>query len=180
MDVVLTLGRVSELTPDELAARRTLSLAVYPPDEDQAWSGRHLEWATPEWCARVINSCGELVSYTGIVLRQGTYDGQSVWIGGIGGVQTHPAARGRGYAKLGIERAREFFRAQSEVAFALLVCRPELIEYYGGLGWREFRGQLLVRQYGQVSEFTFNRVMSYGVRAAGPSVGVIDLSGPPW
>ena len=177
---IVSLSRVAELTDGDRAALRALSLAVYPPDEAANWPGRHLEWATAEWCVRVWDGNGELASYTGMVLRQGTHDGQPVRIGGVGGVKTHPAARRRGYAGLSVRRAVEFFQAQPDVAFGLLVCAPHLIGYYSRLGWREFGGRLLVGQHGAVMEFTFNRVMTCDVRIAGPAAGTIDLCGPPW
>ena len=61
-----------------------------------------------------------------------------------------------------------------------LVCEPTLQAYYAGLGWREFGGQLLVRQHGETADFTFNRVMTNGVNGGGPTAGTIDLCGPPW
>ncbi len=79
-----------------------------------------------------------------------------------------------------MQRAMEFFREQPGVAFAVLVCGPHLIGHYSRLGWREFAGRLLVRQYGEAVEFTFNRVMTFGIRSAAPQTGTIDLLGPPW
>jgi aminoglycoside 2'-N-acetyltransferase I len=180
MDAIVSLNRVTDLTDSERAALRALSLAVYPPNEAADWPGRHLEWAAAEWCVRVWGDDGELASYTGMVLRQATHDGQPVRIGGVGGVKTHPAARRRGYAGRGLRRAVEFFHEQPDVAFALLVCAPHLIGYYSRLGWQEFGGRLLVEQHGTVAEFTFNRVMTCDVRLAGPVAGTIDLCGPPW
>jgi hypothetical protein len=177
---LLSLNRVAELTDSAHAALRALSLAVYPPDEAANWPGRHLEWAAAEWCVRVWGGDGELASYTGMVLRQATYDGQPVRIGGVGGVKTHPAARRHGYAGLGVRRAVEFFHAQPDIAFGLLVCAPHLLGYYARLGWQEFGGRMLIRQHGAVVEFTFNRIMTCDVRSAGPAAGTIDLCGPPW
>jgi hypothetical protein len=89
-------------------------------------------------------------------------------------------ARGQGLAGLGIRRALQFFREQRSVDFALLVCEPSLLNYYTRLGWRQFAGQLLVRQHGVETEFTLNRVMTHGVRSEGPAAGTINLCGPPW
>lgn len=171
---------LSDLSTEELAAIRAVSLAVHPPEESASWPGRHLEWARPEWCICVSDEAGLLVTYAGLVLRNGKYGQASVRIGGIGGVMTHPEARGRGYAGIAMQQAIEFFRSQSNVDFALLVCKPQLIGYYGSLGWREFSGQLVVQQYGQESLFTFNRIMTHAVRLAAPTDGSIDLGGPPW
>ncbi|NOS99289.1 MAG: GNAT family N-acetyltransferase [Phycisphaerales bacterium] len=171
---------VADLNAGERDAVDVLSRAVYPPAEWADWPGRKLEWEKPPRCVRVWGGDGELASYIGVVLRQATHDGRAVPIGGIGGVKTHPAARGRGYAALGVQRAIEFFQEQADVMFALLVCEPDLIPYYARLGWREFGGTLLVRQYGAIVEFTFDRTMTLRVRRDGPIDGVIDLCGPPW
>lgn len=180
MDPVVSLNRVADLSDREAAAVRALGQAVYPPAEWADWPGHRLEWAPAEWCVRIWGSNGELASYVGIVLRQASHDGQPLRIGGVGGVKTHPATRGQGFAGLGIRRAVEFFHEQGDVAFALLVCDPPLLGYYTRLGWQEFGGRLLVTQYGVVDDFTFDRVMVHGVLSPGPSAGTIDLSGPPW
>ena len=78
------------------------------------------------------------------------------------------------------ESVMGFFRDQPDVGFALLVCDPGLIGYYGRLGWREFNGRLRVRQRGVATEFTLCRVMTHPVQSEGPTGGTIDLCGPPW
>lgn len=176
----LSVKQCSQLTTDELAAVRSLSLAVYPAAQNADWPGRHLEWAKPEWCVRVLDDHGGLVTYAGMLLRRAKLNQADVCIGGIGGVMTHPSARGRGYARAALEQAIDFFRDQPSVDFGMLVCEPRLLEYYRSLGWREFTGELLIRQRGELSRFTFNRVMTLAVRIAAPAIGSIDLEGPPW
>ncbi len=176
----VALDRVADLSDSDREALRTLSLAVYPPREAEDWPGRRIEWAAAEWCVRVWGENGAPASYVGIVLREAQLDGRPLRVGGIGGVKTHPAARRQGLAARGIDRAVEFFRGQPDVAFAVLVCGPHLMGYYGRLGWREFDGRLLVRQHGAAAEFTFNRVMTLGVQSPAPLTGTIDLLGPPW
>ncbi len=178
--VGITLRRLDALNNADREELRALARAVYPPAESAEWSGRHMEWAAPEWGVRVRAADGTLASFVGVILRQATCDDAPVRAGGIGGVMTHPALRGRGMAGLGIRRAVEFFRAQEDVAFGLLVCEPRLLSYYGGLGWQEFAGRLHVLQHGQPAIFTYNRVMTIGVRSPAPLAGSIDLLGPPW
>lgn len=179
METTTTLKPFTQLTSDELAEIRAVSSAVYPAAEHSDWPGRHLEWAKPDWCIRIFDQTGRLVTYAGLVLRSGKQEQAAVRIGGIGGVMTHPEARGRGYAGIAMRQALEFFCSQG-VDFALLVCKPQLLKYYGSMGWQEFIGQLLVRQYGREDRFTFNRVMTHAVQVVAPVDGSIDLAGPPW
>ncbi len=176
----MVLRRMADVTDAERAGLAALSQAVYPPEVAAAWSGRHLEWSAPEWGVFVRAVDGTLVCFIGIILRSALDDGVPIRVGGIGGVKTHPAARRKGFAGKAIGRAIEFLREQPDVAFAVLVCEPHLVGYYGRLGWQEFSGRLLVTQRGQPSEFTFNRVMVYPVRGAAPVTGTLDLLGPPW
>jgi hypothetical protein len=176
----ITLDSTADLSVADREAVAELSRAVYPPESLRNRPGRHIEWATHEWCVRVWGEQGELVSYIGVYLRDGLCDGRQIRIGGVGNVKTHPAARGRGLASLGIRRAVEFFGQQPNVAFALLVCEPRLLGFYSRLGWREFEGRLLVQQRQAATEFTFNRAMTHPVCEECPMLGTIDLCGPPW
>lgn len=180
MDSSISLDLIAELSEAERAEVRALAQAVYPPEEAADWPGRHLEWAEHEWCVRARENEGELVSYVGVVLQEGTYNQQAVLVGGVGGIKTHPAARRRGHAERGLRRATDFFREVTAADFALLVCREELLSYYARLGWEAFGGKLWVRQHGQRAEFTFNRVMTLGIASERPVDGTIDLHGPPW
>jgi hypothetical protein len=179
-DVKVTLDRVADLSDADRERARLLSLAVYPPEQIADWPGLSVEWSTPEWCVRVRDEQDNLVSYVGVYVREAECDGRPVRVAGIGNVKTHPGARRRGLAALGIRRAIEFFREQPGIAFALLVCEERLLGFYTRLGWREFGGRLLVRQHGAACEYTLNRVMTHGVDSEGPVAGVIDLCGPPW
>lgn len=176
--MLIRLDRTTDLSADDRASIRALSQAVYPPEAVKDWPGRHIEWAKPGWCVRV-HADGTLVSHVGVVIRDGTHDGLPRRIGGIGGVMTHPAARRKGYADAGIKRAIEFF-CEEAADFGLLVCEDRLREYYGRQGWRDFGGELLVRQRGERTAFVFNRVMTLAVRVDAPISGTIDLCGPPW
>ena len=173
------LSRMTDLTEDDFASLNALSQLVYPPEEWSDWPGRHVEWADAQWGVRTLAADGTLLSYTGMVMRDGVVDGRAVRIGGVGGIKTHPAWRGQGFAQAGVKYALDLMQ-ELDVQFALLVCEPELLDYYARLGWQEFAGKLLVRQRGAVAEFTFNRVMTHPVQAAAPRTGTIDLCGPPW
>jgi aminoglycoside 2'-N-acetyltransferase I len=175
----VTLDRVADLADADRDALRDLTQIVYPPELWSDWPGHSIEWGAAGWCVRVHDE-GRLASHVGIHLRHATLDGKPVFVGGVGGVKTHPDFRRRGHAALGLRRAAEFFHEQPDVAFAVLVCEPDLLGYYSSLGWKEFGGTLLVRQRGTQGEFTFLKVMTLGVRSEAPAGGTIDLCGPPW
>ena len=179
METRIEFSPTSAMTASDREELRALSVAVYPPDQWADWPGRLIEWSDAEWGVRIFDEHDALASYTGVVVRDAAVDGRPVRIGGVGGIKTRPDARGRGYARLGVEKALEFF-GSAGVDFALLVCEPELVSYYAATGWVEFRGRVLVRQRGVVEEFTFNRVMTHDVHAAAPLGGEIDLRGGPW
>lgn len=177
---VVSIGPVSRWTDEQTTQLRVLTEAVYPPDEAGAWPGRDLEWARADMGVRVVDASGWLVSYVGVLTREGTHDSRDVVIGGIGGVKTHPDKRGMGLAALGMERATEWLTEDAKVDFGLLVCQEELLGYYENMGWRHFHGTLLTRQHGETVEFTFNQVMTRDIVGEGPTEGTIDLLGPPW
>lgn len=167
---------LADARPELLEELASMKRAVYPePRESYPETAR--EWSPPEWGVFVRDE-GELVSYTGIVIREVVADGTKVLGGGIGGVATHPARRGKGYAPLGMGRALDFMNSH-DVNFALLVCREGLVGYYESLGWRQFSGETFVTQHGVYELFTFNQVMVGDVKGTAPTE-TIDLLGPPW
>lgn len=185
MPADMHLQRVSDLTADELAAVRRLSAAVYPPEMMASWPGRSIEWASVEWCVvcwddeREKDERKRAFSHVGLLLRDSRVNGQPARIGGIGGVMTDPADRGRGLASAALTRAAEFLLAR-EADFGLLVCEPELVRFYERLGWRLYEDDLVVIQSGERIRFTFNLPMVRPLRTAEPAAGTIDILGPPW
>lgn len=156
-----------------------LSAAVYPPDDGASWPGRDIEWSEPEWDIEVVDETGEIVSYAGVVLREGRHDDEQVLIGGVGGVKTHPRFRRSGYAGLGLRRTHQLM-IQLGADFGLLVCDESLIPYYERQGWLVFPGVLMTDQRGEKVRFEFNTPMVRPVITQAPPSGTIDLMGPPW
>ena len=93
-------------------------------------------------------------SPVGMLVRAGTLDGTPVMIGGIGGVKTHPQARGQGYASAAMRCAAAALHDAHHVAFSLLVCQAHLLPFYQRLGWLPLAGRLLVEQPGGSIIFT--------------------------
>lgn len=179
MSVSTSLKAVADLTEDERLAVRDMKAAVYPEPTPEIEANRAREWDYPEWGVLVTDESGELVSYTGVIVRTAYFDEADVLVGGIGGVATHPDQRGRGYAPLGMGRALDFLLSRG-AAFGLLVCRDELVDYYVALGWRLFHGTVINTQFGEPEIFTFNNVMVGDLNSPAPTTGTIDLCGPAW
>src|SRR5262249_36106964 len=101
-DMRWQLRQVADLTAGEQAAPRPPALAVYPPEVAAAWPGRAVEWAPHQWGVIGWDAEGAALCYAGAVLREARWDDRAVRVGGIGGVKTHPAFRGRGFASTAV------------------------------------------------------------------------------
>jgi aminoglycoside 2'-N-acetyltransferase I len=165
-----------------LAELRALQKAVYPPEVLATSPGRDTTWAPPQWHILMRDDTGHLVSHVGFGTSAGTLDGQPARIGGIGGVFTHPLARGQGYAGTGLRKAMTMLADELGADFALLVCQPHLIPFYARLGWQQFAGTLLVRQpnVDGAVPFTINEAMVAPAVRPAPHAGTIDLCSYPW
>lgn len=168
----------AKLTVDQERALDTLSRAVYPPSVTVD-SAHTVQWAATQWAVLIWDEAN-LVSHAGVLTREGKYNDMTVLLGGIGGVKTHPQARRRGYAGVGLVKAGEFLRDECGVDFSLLVCREELLNYYERFGWQHFRGDVIVTQSSGRVPFTFNEPMVLSGSQTAPNNGVLDLCGMPW
>ncbi len=172
--------RVADLSPEARDELRALTTAVYPPTAIATPPDTQVTWAAQEWSIRVWDDAGQLVAHAGLLTREADVDDARTVIGGIGGVKTHPDARGHGYAAAAMQRAAAFLADERGVAFVLLVCLPATVPYYERLGWRRFRGTLLVEQLGGTIPFTANLPMVLPARDVAPLDGTINLCGYPW
>jgi GNAT superfamily N-acetyltransferase len=171
---------VEDLTASDRDALRALTIAVYSPDVIATLPATAVAWAPTRWAIRVWDDDHRLVSHVGMLTREIFVDGVPMFIGGVGGVKTHPDARGRGYASAAMRAATAFFTDEQGVAFVLLVCLPPTVPYYERLGWQRFRGTLLVAQPGGTIPFTTNLPMVLPACDAVPRDGTINLCGYPW
>ena len=84
-------------------------------------------WAVPQWHILIGDGQGQLVSHVGLVTRLCGCDGVDILLGGIGGVQTHPRERRKGYAGAGLQRAIEVLEDDMRVEMSLLFCGPQML-----------------------------------------------------
>ncbi len=171
--------RSDQRSPDDGIRLRALSAAVYPPEESASWPGRNIEWAAPDFDIEIFDEHGDLVSYTGLVIRRARHEGANVLIAGIGAVKTHPAFRGRGLAPSAIDAALGK-GVEEGCEFGLLVCEDHLVPYYERSAWCLYEGTMLTTQCGEKEPFDFNKVMVRSLGPPAPTSGILDLQGPPW
>jgi len=169
-----------EIQPGDTAwpIAEPLFMSVWPPQvrEKLAWGA--VSFAYAEHRVLVWEDGPELVGHVGFQLRNASWNGGAVTIGGIGGVITRDGHRRRGIATAAIERAVAAL-ADSGADFAMLFCEPHNFGFYRGLGWVEFTGQVFCEQ--PAGRIRFD-VMTPFVRDLGcaPRDGIIDLCGRPW
>jgi len=156
-----------------------LGEAVYPPGSSAIPPGSSFTWAAPQWSILLWDG-DELVTHAGLLVREILQDGVVKRIGGIGGVATHPARQGQGFASQAMREAARLFDSELNVSFALLFCRQHLVEFYKRLLWKPFLGKIFVHQpHGNV-EFSANGAMVLDVNEPAPIDGLLDLNGLPW
>ena len=168
--------RLTDRQKNGIAALRA---AVYPPEVLATHPGKLFTWAPPQWSILFWDG-KDLDSRVGLLLREISSNGEPKTIGGIGGVMTHPDKQGQGLASKAMREAARIFNEEWKVAFALLFCRPHLVEFYKRLGWNSFRGKLFVEQPHGKIEFSANGAMVLNGTEHAPLDGSLDLKGLPW
>jgi GNAT superfamily N-acetyltransferase len=94
-----------------------------------------LQWR-PKDLRFVLYHDGKPVSHAGILKHTVSVDGEGVSVAGLGGVVTVPEARGKGFARQVVQQAMSFAESEWTVDAGLLFCRPQMVPYYEGLGWK--------------------------------------------
>ncbi len=172
----MATDRLSNL---QMEGFKHLRAAVYPPDVLATLPGTQFTWAAPQWSIFVWDE-DELVSRVGLLTREIISNGTTKRIGGVGGVMTHPEQQRKGYASYAMQEATKRFDLELDVAFALLFCRPQLVEFYQRFHWKPFEGRVFVEQPQGKIEFSANGAMVLNVKEQAPINGILDLNGLPW
>ena len=145
---------------------------------DRQFAGSSFRWAAPQW--HVLASIdGALAASARLFERGIAVAGQSMHVGGVGGVMTLPEWRHRGLASLTLRRAAAFMRDELKVEFALLLCRDAVAPVYARLGWQFVAGPTTFDQpSGRATYPRRTMVLTLG-KVSWPH-GPIDLCGLPW
>ncbi len=176
----LEIIAAAQLSDKDAEALEALHAAVYPPKPRRESAPQPREWALPQWHIMMRDVDDQLISHVGAVTRLCLCDGVEILLGGIGGVMTHPAQRGKGYAGAGIRRAIEILRQDMQVDMTLLFCAPRLRSFYARFGFRSCSADTYVRQNGAKTLFPQNEIMVMPAMKPLPQCAALDLRGLPW
>ncbi len=151
---------------------KQLSDEAFPPD------GKDTCWAKNDWHVMIWEE-NQIVSHVEIVDRLASVGGMPVRLGGIGGVSTLKAWRGRGLAETALRLAQAHLRQPLGVDFGLLICGEPLVHYYDKFGWKLTASQMWIEQ--PKGRVLFDAlIMTLPVCKMDWPPGEIDLCGRPW
>jgi aminoglycoside 2'-N-acetyltransferase I len=153
--------------------------AVWLPEVVAKLPWKDVVWSKPDQRLLAFNRDNEIICHLAIVLREATWDGRAVKIGGIGGVATREDSRRRGVASAVMRRATHEMRETYKADFGLLFCEPRHASLYSSLGWRSFKGDVFVMQPRGHVRFDVTSPYVFDLMIA-PRAGVLDLCGLPW
>ncbi|MDX6501206.1 MAG: hypothetical protein QOG23_4466 [Blastocatellia bacterium] len=136
-----------------------------------------LQWR-PKHLRFVLYHDGKPVSHAGILKHTVSVDGEGVSVAGLGGVVTVPEARGKGFARQVVQQAMSFAESEWTVDAGLLFCRPQMVSYYEGLGWKIVDPPAMIEQpNGKVSSPLPVMVLPF----VNPwPAGLVELQSLPW
>jgi GNAT superfamily N-acetyltransferase len=137
-----------------------------------------IQWASNDWI--VLGSFeGELVSQLCLLKRSILVGGQTLWVGGVGGVATHPRWQKHGFATKILRESETFMRKDICVPFGLLICADETQPVYAHCGWQYVEHSLIYIQNGKRSILDTCVMILKLTDEPWPS-GEINLQGSPW
>jgi GNAT superfamily N-acetyltransferase len=144
------------------------------------WYGEQFWQERPPFACRVLARAGdEMVGHLGIGTRVIQAGDQEVRVGGIGGVRTREAWRGKGIATLLLHRAAEAMREDLMLPFGFMTCRPEIAPVYLRLGWQEVPGPTVVGEGDEAKTYGGLSLILPLSDEPWPA-GQIDLHGRSW
>jgi aminoglycoside 2'-N-acetyltransferase I len=169
----------SSTLPEEMNQQIDLldHLAFNEGGEDEFDEG--IEWGGPsDW--NVLGWVGDkLVSQICVIRRTIRVGDQTLCIGGIGGVATHPDWRKHGYARALLQAAEELMRREGGFDFGMLFCAEEKIPFYGKSGYIQVYNPLYITQ--KSGKMLFNDIKMVLPLSNKPwPEGNIDVQGKPW
>jgi predicted GNAT family N-acyltransferase len=149
--------------------------------EPQPWGrvGEALQWREKTHNIGLRDEEGELVALAGLVLADVRAGGATLEVAGIGGVIVTRAARGRGLARVLIERALQIAR-ELEVERAMLFCLPENVGLYARFGFQLIEQPVFAQQPRGLIEVPMRAMWKPLTSSASWPSGRIEVLGEPF
>ena len=174
-----------ELSEAVLAEQRTLGLrswaASSEPNERYPFG---ITWAPPTWLALVRDAESRLVGRAGVLIRDVTWAGSDLRIGGVSSVSTEPELWGRGIASAAVSRLMRFLREDLQTDAGFLLASQMGQRVYARLGWRALDNPVRCAQpTGELvwaKEFPDIAPMAWPCDQRSLPTGEINLNGLPW
>lgn len=157
-----------------------LSAAVYTPDILASVPWRDVQSARSSHRVLVFDDRDIVVAAAGLIIREASFDGNLVQIGGVGGVMTMPARQGTGIGRIVMEAVAGMMARFPDMQFGMLFCEPKNITFYKKLGWRNFEGVVEVEQDSGKLVYDVMQAMVRPVHGEAPACGRLDVRGLPW
>lgn len=149
--------------------------------EPQPWGGvgETLRWREKTHNIGLRDEDGNLVALAGLVLADVTVGDATIEVAGIGGVIVTRAARGRGLARLLIERLLQTARRLG-VQRAMLFCLPANVGLYAKFGFQLIEQPVFAQQPGGPVEVPMRAMWKPLTSAAGWPQGRVELPDEPF
>jgi len=122
----------------------------------------------------------ELVGHVGIVERTVTVGGAPYDVGGIAALVVQAEWRGRGLGHALMQCAEDVLHDETDAAFGHLICEPDRVGFYAGLGWQEVAGPLVFTAWDGQRVTVGHRIMVLPLRGDPWPDGPIDAQGLMW
>jgi GNAT superfamily N-acetyltransferase len=149
--------------------------------EREPWGGvgEALQWRAKSHNLGLCDSAGNLVALAGLVLAEVRVADAPLQVAGIGGVIVTRSARGRGFARVLIERLLQITH-QIGAERAMLFCLPANISLYAKFGFQLIEEPVWAAQPGGLIEMPLRAMWKPLTPAANWPRGKIELLDEPF
>ncbi|MEL7234775.1 MAG: GNAT family N-acetyltransferase [Chloroflexota bacterium] len=140
---VMLIADLPEQLASEIDRRSAEIFSDVGPD---LIDSRGIQWTPGTWCV-VVYSYNEFGAYAEVLEREIIVGGQTVRVGGIGGVMSLPHMRGKGLAKAGMRAMTDYICTEMQADAGMLYCAPHNVAFYQSLGWQQIERHITYHQY---------------------------------
>jgi GNAT superfamily N-acetyltransferase len=141
--------------------------------------GEELKYRRKSRYLGLRDDAGKLVGLAGLVPVEARVGGARLWVAGIGSVIVTRAARGRGLARVLIERALEI-APELGSELAMLFCLPANIGLYSKFGFQLIETPVWAHQPGGAIEMPLRAMWMPLTSSARWPPGSVELPGEPF